>query len=139
MTKVSKFQFKGYHISKSIIELRKDSNLDKIKIGFKVSGLIHQNEGLFQLNLAVKVTNKEEDLNILIEAIGEFKFESIENTDEINTYFYNNSTAILFPYLRAHISTLTNLSGNRSITLPTMNLSDLANELKANTKMIDHP
>lgn len=135
MTKLSKFQFKGYHISKSIIELRKDSNLDNIKIKFKVSGLVHQDEGLYQLNLAVKVTN-EEDLNILIEAIGEFKFESIENIDDISSYFYVNSTAILFPYLRAYISALTNLSGNRSITLPTMNLSDLASELKANTKLI---
>lgn len=136
MSDLSKFQFKGYYISKSLIELQKDSNLDNIKIGFKVSGLVNQKEGVYHLNLAVRVTNEEKDLNILVETTGEFKFESIDNIEDISSYFYVNSSAILFPYLRAYISTLINLSGNRSITLPTLNLTHLANELKANTKII---
>jgi preprotein translocase subunit SecB len=136
MSDLSKFQFKGYRINKSLIELEENSNFDNIKIGFKVSGLVHQNDKLYFLNLLVSITNEQKDLKIEVEAIGKFKFESVEKIEDISSFFYVNSSAILFPYIRAYISTLTNLSGNRSITLPTMNLTNLAEELKLNTKIV---
>jgi len=136
MSDLSKFQFKGYRINKSFIELEENSNFDNIKIGFKVSGLVHQNDKLYFLNLLVSITNEQKDLKIEVEAIGKFKFESVEKIEDISSFFYVNSSAILFPYIRAYISTLTNLSGNRSITLPTMNLTNLAEELKLNTKIV---
>ncbi|ENA1802814.1 protein-export chaperone SecB [Flavobacterium psychrophilum] len=136
MSDLSKFQFNGYSINKSLIELQENSNFDNIKIGFKVSGLVNQNEKIYFLNLSVSITNEEKDLKIQVDAIGKFKFESVEKIEDISSFFYTNSSAILFPYIRAYISTLTNLSGNRSITLPTMNLTNLAEELKSNTKIV---
>lgn len=136
MSDLSKFQFKGYSINRSLIELQENSNFDNIKIGFKVSGLVHQNEKLYFLNLLVNITNEERNLKIEVEATGKFKFEDVEKIEDISSFFYINSSAILFPYIRAYISTLTNLSGNRSITLPTMNLTNLAEELKSNTKIV---
>jgi preprotein translocase subunit SecB len=136
MSDISKFQFKGYRINKSLIELQENSNFENIKIGFKVSGLVHQKEELYFLNLLVNITNEEKDLKIQVEAVGKFKFEPVEKIEDISSFFYMNSSAILFPYIRAYISTLTNLSGNRSITLPTMNLTNLAEELKTNTKIL---
>lgn len=136
MSDLSKFQFNGYSINKSLIELQENSNFDNIKIGFKVSGLVNQNEKIYFLNLSVSITNEEKDLKIQVDAIGKFKFELVEKIEDISSFFYTNSSAILFPYIRAYISTLTNLSGNRSITLPTMNLSNLAEELKSNTKIV---
>lgn len=134
MSELSKFQFKGYNINKSLIELKESANLENLKISFKVSGLVHQDEKLYFLNLLVNVTNEEKDLKIEVESTGKFKFETEEKIENISSFFYTNASAILFPYLRAYISTLTNLSGNRSITLPTMNLTNLAEELKLNTK-----
>lgn len=136
MSDLSKFQFNGYSINKSLIELQENSNFDNIKIGFKVSGLVNQNEKIYFLNLSVSITNEEKDLKIQVDAIGKFKFELVEKIEDISSFFYTNSSAILFPYIRAYISTLTNLSGNRSITLPTMNLTNLAEELKSNTKIV---
>lgn len=136
MSDLSKFQFNGYSINKSLIELQENSNFDNIKIGFKVSGLVNQNEKIYFLNLSVSITNEEKDLKIQVDAIGKFKFESVEKIENISSFFYTNSSAILFPYIRAYISTLTNLSGNRSIILPTMNLTNLAEELKSNTKIV---
>lgn len=136
MSDLSKFQFNGYSIKKSLIELQENSNFDNIKIGFKVSGLVNQKEKIYFLNLSVNITNEEKDLQIQVEAIGKFKFETVEKIEDISSFFYINSSAILFPYIRAYISTLTNLSGNRSITLPTMNLTNLAEELRSNTKVV---
>ncbi|MDY0090016.1 MAG: protein-export chaperone SecB [Flavobacteriaceae bacterium] len=133
---LSKFQFKGYRVRKSLIELQEESNLDNLKIGFKVSGVVNKNNNLFLLNLSVKVTNNENDLQIEVETVGEYKFEEFDDSKEISNFFYINASAILFPYIRAYISTLTNLSGNISIILPTMNLTNLADDLKLNTKVI---
>ena len=135
-TSISKFQFKGYRINRSLIELDENSNFENLKISFAVSGLVKRVENLFILNLSVKIKNDESNLKIEVDTIANFLFEKVENIDDINSFFYNNSSAILFPYIRAYISTLTNLSGNRSITLPTMNLTNLADELRANTTII---
>ena len=135
-TSISKFQFKGYRINRSLIELDENSNFENLKISFDVSGLVKRVENLFILNLSVKIKNDESNLKIEVDTIANFLFEKVENIDDISSFFYNNSSAILFPYIRAYISTLTNLSGNRSITLPTMNLTNLADELRANTTII---
>ena len=135
-TSISKFQFKGYRINRSLIELDENSNFENLKIAFAVSGLVKRVENLFILNLSVKIKNNESNLKIEVDTIANFLFEKVENIDDISSFFYNNSSAILFPYIRAYISTLTNLSGNRSITLPTMNLTNLADELRANTTII---
>jgi len=136
MSDISKFQFKGYRIKKSFIELDESSNFDNLKIGFKVSGLVNKKENVFLLDLAVNITNEQNDLKIGVDAIGKYEFDDVENIENISSFFYINSSAILFPYIRAYISTLTNLSGNRSVTLPTMNLTKLGEELKSNTKLI---
>ena len=135
-TSISKFQFKGYRINRSLIELDENSNFENLKISFAVSGLVKRVENLFILNLSVKIKNNESNLKIEVDTIANFLFEKVENIDDISSFFYNNSSAILFPYIRAYISTLTNLSGNSSITLPTMNLTNLADELRANTTII---
>ena len=135
-TSISKFQFKGYRINRSLIELDENSNFENLKISFAVSGLVKRVENLFILNLSVKIKNNESNLKIEVDTIANFLFEKVENIDDISSFFYNNSSAILFPYIRAYISTLTNLSGNRSITFPTMNLTNLADELQANTTII---
>ena len=135
-TSISKFQFKGYRINRSLIELDENSNFENLKIAFAVSGLVKRVENLFILNLSIKIKNNESNLKIEVDTIANFLFEKVENIDDISSFFYNNSSAILFPYIRAYISTLTNLSGNRSITLPTMNLTNLADELRANTTII---
>jgi preprotein translocase subunit SecB len=98
MSDLSKFQFKGYRINKSLIELEENSNFDNIKIGFKVSGLVHQNDKLYFLNLLVSITNEQKDLKIEVEAIGKFKFDSVEKIEDISSFFHVNSSAFLFPY-----------------------------------------
>lgn len=136
MENLSKFQFKGYRINRSLIELEENSNLDNLKISFKASGVVHQKENIFYLNLSVNIVNEVDSLKIEVESIGKYAFEKFDETKEISSFFYVNSSALLFPYIRAYISTLTNLSGNRSVTLPTMNLTNLADDLKSNTKIV---
>jgi len=76
-------------------------------------------------------------MNIEITAVADYYFGDKEGLDNLNSFFFMNAPALLFPYLRAFISTLTNLSGFEPINLPTLNMSGLGEELKKNTSNIE--
>ncbi|WNM19485.1 protein-export chaperone SecB [Flavobacterium capsici] len=135
---LSQFQFLGYKILKSIIELDETiSENSGLEIGFKTSGTVNKNDLTFDLNLSVIIKNSENTLNIEINSLGNFKFEPVDDIDDISNFFYLNASAILFPYIRAYIGTLTNLSGLKAINLPTLNLTNLAEDLKKNTIILN--
>lgn len=135
---LSNFQFLGYKILKSSIDLKEtiteNSGLD---IGFKASGTVNKKNLTFDLNLKVLIKNSENSLNIEINSVGNFRFEPVEDVNDIADFFYINASALLFPYIRAYIGTLTNLSGLKAINLPTLNLTNLAEDLRKNTIIID--
>lgn len=74
---------------------------------------------------------------VSIQCVAEFEFKNVNAIDDIPPFFYSNSIAILFPYVRAFISTVTLQANISPIILPTMNLSSLQEELKKNTKAND--
>lgn len=129
----SKFQFKGFNITKTVIERNDKQPSPKISIGFDPHAKIHQKENLFELFLGVKIEDENKAFNIEIVSSAEFEFDSDINKEILNSLFYINAPAILFPYIRAYISTLTTLSGFETITLPTLNLKHIGEELKSNT------
>jgi len=129
----SKFQFKGFLIKRSLIELKKGVPSPKLSISFNPKGVIKSSESIFQLTLGVKIEDENKTLLIEIIAVSDYIFDSEIDKETLNKLFYINAPALLFPYIRAYISTLTVLSGIKPITLPTLNLSALGNELKNNT------
>lgn len=137
MTEKSKFSFKGYTISRSLIELSEEVDVEKLSIKFNSSGEIDNTNGEYKLTLKVFVTDTDNSLNIEITAEGLYSFDISEDQHALNGFFYVNSSAILFPYIRAHIATLSALSGISAITLPAMNLTALGKQLKENTITIE--
>ncbi len=133
----SKFQFKGFFIKRSLIEHDETKKASgKFSIDFEPKGSIIKKDANFRLQLGIKITDTEKVINIDITAIADYTFSEEINTEELNQYFYVNAPALLFPYIRAYITTLTNLSGMKSINLPTLNLTSLGAELKKNTIII---
>lgn len=131
MEKKANLQFLGYKISKSLIEFKGD-NFEAFNIGFNPHCIINNTNNTFELTLVIKVDNIEETFNSEVTIIGTFKFAD-RNDPNMESFLYLNAPAILFPYARAYINTLTALSGNEPIRLPTLNLSGLKDELKKNT------
>ena len=131
MEKEADLQFLGYKISKSLIEFKGD-NFEAFNIGFNPHCVINNADNIFELTLEIKVDNIEETFNSEVTIIGTFKFAD-RNDPNMESFLYLNAPAILFPYARAYINTLTALSGNEPIRLPTLNLSGLKDELKKNT------
>ncbi len=134
--KDSKFQFKGFSIVRSLIERKNNKPSKKISLGFNPKGFINKENATFQLHLGIKIEDEGKSFNIEIEVVVNYTFEDKTERDNLNKFFYVNAPALLFPYIRAYISTLTNLSGFEPINLPTLNMARLGDDLKANTSEV---
>lgn len=135
MENKSSLQFLGYKVVKSFIENKK-GEVGEVSVNISPEGIIDKTKDIFTLRLNIKITDKEENFNVNVVVVGDFKMNS-HNDEKIETFLYLNAPAILFPYIRAYISALTALSGYSSVVLPTFNLSGIKDTLKRNTKVID--
>jgi preprotein translocase subunit SecB len=134
----SKFQFKEFLINRSFIEKKEGNPSANVSLNFSPKGIVNKTDSCFQLQLCVKIEDSDKIINIEIDAVANFYFDKDLEIQQLNNYFYINAPALLFPYIRAYISTLTNLSGYKPINLPTMNLTSLGKELKDNTVNVEN-
>ena len=107
-----------------------------MQINFKPFGLFKQSESesFYELKIVFTAADKDSQKHMVeIECNAIFKFSTKIEFSEIPSYFYNNSIAIIFPYIRAFISTVTLQANYQPLVLPTMNLSSLADPLRENT------
>lgn len=134
------FSFEGYKISHFSFDVP-DNNEESVDIDFKPSGLFVKSDNRYMLQFDFNATYKTETgeiKNMLTATIhATFKFKETIEFEKIPDYFYTNSIAIVFPYLRAFVSTLTVLGNINLLLLPLLNLSHLKEPLKENTIVMD--
>lgn len=132
----SGFSFEGYKIVKSIFDIESFSPIDnEISIELDLKGRNIKKNRIFELNMLVKIKDNNESLKIQLLVNSYFKYS--DEFDKLETYFNINAPAILFPYVRSYISTISCLSGMREpIIIPTLNLMNEAEKLKNNTTEI---
>ena len=105
-----------------------------LKIDFTPKGVYDNEKRVFELVFVVSIENSSNENPFLkIRCRGFFLFESVNSFEEIPDFFYVNSIAILFPYVRAYISLVTTQANVLGIILPTYNLSGLKDQLRENT------
>lgn len=129
------FSITRYYFEKVNIDLVNHSSKE-MSLNFETSGLYNQVNSSFDLTFSVKVFNNETPENVFayVKCIGSFQFDNVNNLDEIPDFFYRNSIAILFPFVRAYVSIVTTQANVPGIMLPTLNLTSLEEKLKLNTK-----
>lgn len=130
---VSKFRLKNYVIDKSIFDYNGEEVNSERNIGFDVKGLIKK-DNLFELTLITKIVDENKALKIFVQVVATYEFSSDITQKTLSDMFYKNAPAIIFPYVRAYVSSLTVLSGIDAVNIPTMNLTSIAEDLKENTK-----
>ena len=127
------FSIVNYQFDKVNIDLEHQQT-DELNLGFETKGVFINDSKKFELIFVVQVKNDNApNPFISIRCKGLFKFENISSFEEIPDFFYRNSIAILFPYVRAYLSLVTTQANIPGIILPTMNLSNLEGELRENT------
>lgn len=135
---VARFRFTGFVINKSLIEiLKQDVKGGKLSVEFQLSGKNFSKENRYELNIVAKVTDEDNSINIEVDAIANYEYEAGITSEEKDIYFYTSAPAILFPYIRAHVGTISNLSGINPIMLPTLNLTQKGEELRTHTVEIN--
>ncbi|WP_286909587.1 protein-export chaperone SecB [Clostridium sp. UBA1652] len=111
---------------------REDKKNLEFKLGYAISNVDENNK----CKLTIKV-DLEDDNNrsmfFSLDFSGIFSLDNGENL--INTSFKKNALAILFPYVRSMVTTITAQCGIQSIILPPMNFNALIdNEEKLGSK-----
>ncbi|AVM58673.1 hypothetical protein C3V43_13680 [Bacteroides heparinolyticus] len=115
------------------------NKLSELEIDFKPSGSFKQMNpnSVFDLKFIFSAKDKgASESFVSVECHATFKFASNIQFNEIPSFFYANSIAIVFPYVRAFVSTITLQANVPPIVLPTMNLSSLEEPLKKHTKEV---
>lgn len=124
------FSLENYRIEKVVMDL---SNNDKsgLSIKFDVSGEFIKSDYKYELYISIDAFNKGKEKSpfVKIECVATFDFDNIENFEDIPSFFYRNSIAIVFPYLRAYTSIITTQANVQGVILPTLNLSSLESKL----------
>lgn len=121
----AKFRFLNYQIHESSIRISDAESVGKdLQIDIKKSNKEEEKENIYNLFFEITISDKLGSLNIFLNIEGKFEFNKDLTDSEKDSFFNINAPAILFPYVRAYISTLTSLSGINPIILPTINLSN---------------
>lgn len=121
-------KFTGYKIvnlvySRDIDLLDKDENELEVGVGTAISDDGEQG----QVKISVKALDVENKRTVKAEVLGSFDFIDVEDKERTLAV---NGTAILYPYVRAIISTITTQDSLNAIILPTVNtLNFLDNEV----------
>lgn len=121
---IAKFRFKGYKIVESHIvtnpEVEASQNLN---VEFEQTVGVNEEGHNMRLEMTANISDENNALDIKVKAQGFFEFETDLKQEEKDIFFRTNAPAILFPYLRAYITTLSSLSGVKPVILPTLNMS----------------
>ena len=128
------FSLDSFNFSKVMLDL--DPEPKTLKIGNLVPfGVFDAKLKEYLLTILFTAKDSENDRDVIsLKSVSVFKFsDSVRGINDIPHFFYANSIAIMYPYIRAFVSSLTLQANYRPIILPTMNLSSLKDVLMKNT------
>lgn len=114
---------KGIIISEGTFK-RSEEDIQDIELKVMVNHDIEQiSENEYKITLDLTVSDTDKQLSVFVKGIGIFETEQ-----ENQTLIERNTIAIMFPYLRSYVSTLTTQPGMAPIVLPPMNVVAMLNQ-----------
>jgi preprotein translocase subunit secB len=130
------FRLEGYRIGRSEIGLKiagETLRLEKpeelhIDIDPEGSALLKENK-LLVLKMNTRVYSDSQEVDIKVSLVAHFSYKTSGDEGQLDKYIAYNAPAIIFPYVRAYISSLTGLSGIPPIVLPTLNMEQFGKDL----------
>jgi preprotein translocase subunit SecB len=131
------FKFKNFRVSKFSFEESEEQNVD-LEMGFHPSGIYDQTTGLYQLFFTFTASEKATNKKVIkVKSVSEFLFDKPYSFEEIPSFFFTNSIPIVFPYMRAFISTLTLQANANVLMLGLIKFTNAAEPLRENTEVIN--
>jgi preprotein translocase subunit SecB len=126
---IAQFRFLKYEILNASIDIKNPQDISNdLHVNFGYTNDLSVNDNVI-LEMEANIVDDKENLKIHLIAKGYFEFKDELNDVQRANFININAPAILFPYIRAYISTLTALSGINPLILPTLNLSGRNNKI----------
>lgn len=133
--KAATFTLKSYRFLQVSMDIE-TQEVATLSVSFDPCGEYSKSTGEYKLRLITRVSSEEKEfISTTLQVVFGF-IEPIE-LSEIPDYFYPNCMAIVFPYVRSFLSTLSLQANVPPIILPIINFSDLQGVLKRNTKEVE--
>jgi len=129
----SPFQFTHFQVIESQLKRKQQGKELSFHLDLKPSGIIDQKRMIFELIMEVTISESKKQFSAKLVTRSEFRFSKEVNPETLDNYFFVNAPAIVFPYIRAYISTLTAISGMTPVHMPAIDLRPFAEILKENT------
>lgn len=128
---MAKFRLKDYKIVDASIHISPDGITGKnMSVEIKPQSYVSDKELNYKLQFDINISNSENQFSVFASIIGLFEFDSDLDPVAKDKFFKINAPSLLFPYVRAYISTLTSLSGMAPVILPTINMAETMKSLE---------
>lgn len=131
----AQFKLDNFVFNKAELDFTKRKSSELV-LKFTPNGKFFLATKNYELNLLFTASDSESDNVVLVNCLATFSFQDVMELKDIPDFFYANSIAIIFPYIRAFVSTLTLQANIPPIVLPTLNLSQLRSILRDNTQEV---
>lgn len=133
--KAATFTLKSYRFLQVSMDME-TQEVATLSVSFDPCGEYSKSTGEYKLRLITRVSSEEKEfISTTLQVV--FGFTEPIELSEIPDYFYPNCMAIVFPYVRSFLSTLSLQANVPPIILPIINFSDLQGVLKRNTKEVE--
>lgn len=131
------FTLVGFHFDRVEIDFQGVTEEKQWNVDIQPSGVYDEATGEYFLQFVFlgKLGEKNDAPRVETQCKALFRFGSPLKQEDIPSYFYANSIAIIFPYVRAFLSTVTLQANIQPVILPTYNLSSLKDSLIENTTL----
>ena len=131
------FKLDDYRFTKASLDFNIPDNAE-LNISFSPKGVFHAKEARYELDFDVMVICAETDTEVVkVSCVASFSFGGGITIADIPEYFCPTGLAIVFPYVRAFVSTITLQANMQPVVLPTINLMGLTEKLKEQTTVIE--
>ena len=133
--KAATFTLKSYRFLQVSMDFETQEGAT-LSVSFDPNGEYCKATGEYKLRLITRVSSEEKEfISTTLQVV--FGFTEPIELSEIPDFFYPNCMAIVFPYVRSFLSTLSLQANVPPIILPIINFSDLQGVLKRNTKELN--
>lgn len=123
--KIAKLRFLDHKIVESHFSFPAGEEVNNgLQMKFEKEVGVNEQEKRMRLTLKTNVTDETNAVNISVTLMAIFEYDGELTKEQMDVLFNYNAVAIVFPYVRAYISTMSTLSGISSIVLPTINFSE---------------
>lgn len=122
------FKFSKYIIKESSMKIIDSDINEGIDIQIELDASVKSDSSDAEVVLTVDLRDQNDNFTLHLKIVGYFEARGVAK-EEKNKFIALNAPAILFPYVRAYVSTMTSQAGIMPIVLPTINLHNNGQEL----------